>query len=228
MTMNHFIVSAFLALITTLAVGVYFVIKGTRDNRIFGIYWLSIALWSLFVSAQFQFLDWMPSFVWGWFLHLGCIFVPAFFFHFAVSISGRTNLRLPLRVSYLTASIFVFLNTFTSVFTNTISYRDAYAYPKPAMLYPLYFIFFVGVVAWGTVLLIQRRKSLDVSERKYLNLFLLVHVLAYLGAMDNFLIMIDVRIFPLYPFGLYLVVPYAVLGSYAMTRLRRAGVPREL
>ena len=55
---------------------------------------------------------------------------------------------------------------------------------------------------------------------KYLYLFLTVHILAYAGAMDNYLIMYDKLFVPLYPYGLYMIVPYVVLGSIAFLKLQ--------
>jgi hypothetical protein len=60
-----------------------------------------------------------------------------------------------------------------------------------------------------------------------LKLLLTTHILAYLGGMDNFLIMVDIRLPPLYPYGLYLIPPYAVATMYALRRLQRAETPAE-
>lgn len=223
--MNHFIFSALVTFFSTLVAGIYFVLKKKSTARIFGLYWLSIAFWSSTVAFQSHFLKLMPDYVWGWFLHLGCVYVPVFFFHFALYYSGYIKDELAaLKISYAIATAFIFLNTFTPFFTHTTSYRDNYAYPRPAILYPLYFVFFVSIILWGTVLLFRSKRKLSIASRNRLLLFLILNILAYAGAMDNFLIMADIRIFPVYPFGLYLVPPYAIIGSYAVSRsLGRSG-----
>jgi len=68
----------------------------------------------------------------------------------------------------------------------------------------------------GTLALFQMRKALSPEKRKWLYVYLVVHLFAHAGAMDNYLIMYDVRIFPLYPYGLYMILPYVVLGSIAV------------
>ena len=172
------------------------------------------------MGLQYQLLRLLPGHVWGWFLHLGCVFIPVLFFHVAVFYSKNSYEKiLALKISYIVATIFIFLNTFTPFFTRGISYRDLYAYPTPAILYPLYFIFFVSLICWGTFLMFKRMKELSSDVRKWMKLFLLFNILAYIGGMDNFLIMADIRIFPLYPFGLYLVFPYAIIGSYAIVKV---------
>lgn len=220
---NHFVFSAFLACISSLTAAIYFLPKKKATARIFGFYWLCIAFWASTVAFQMQFRTWMPDYVWGWFLHLGCVFIPLLFFHFAIYYSGHLEDEvLVLKIGYMIATAFIVLNTVTPYFTFGTSYRDRYAYPTPAVLYPLYFVYFIVLVIWGTVLLIKPNRKFSVVSQKRLTLFILLNILAYSGALDNFLIMADIRIFPLYPFGLYFVTPYAVIGSYMIARsLRR-------
>ena len=217
--MNHFVFSASLAFFSTLIAGLFFVFKKGETARIFGLYWLSITFWSFTVAFQYQLLKFVPDYIWGWFLHLGCIYIPVFFFHFAIYYSGYLQDELlALKISYAIATVFILFNTFTPFFTYHTVYTDAYAYPRPAILYPLYFVFFVSVVLWGTILLIRPKRKLSDVSRNRLLLFLILNGLAYSGAVDNFLIMADIRIFPLYPFGLYFVTPYAVIGSYTVSK----------
>ena len=219
--MNHFIVSAFCTFIPAFLVSIFFLFKKkTASSHILSLYWLSIALWSCLVSMQFHLLRFMPERIWGWFLHLGCIYIPIIFFHFATNYSRYPKKKIPLMVGYLIASLFVLLNTVTDSFTHGTAYRDSYAYPKPAIAYPFYFIFFVSIVTWGTILLFQTAKKMPSSKNRLaLFLFLIFHIAAYLGAMDNFLIMADIRIFPLYPYGLYLAMPYVTIGSYLLYKI---------
>ncbi len=216
--MNHFVFSAFLTFVSSFSTGIYFVCKPYPKARILGAYWLTIAFWSFTVGLQFQLLRLIPDTIWGWFLHLGCVYIPAVFFHFATRYSGYDKKSWAVLWNYLLATFFILLNTFTPFFTQGTVYRDHYAYPRPALVYPVYFIFFVTTVCWGTFLLFKSSASLPQIYRNGLFLFLLLNLLAYSGAMDNFLIMADIRVFPLYPFGLYLVPPYVVLGSFALKR----------
>lgn len=216
--MNHFVFSAFLTFLSTLAVGSYFVSRPSGIARLFGFYWLTIAFWSSTVGFQKQLLKIIPDTIWGWLLHLGCVYVPVIFFHFAVRFSKRP-IFWAVKLNYLIATTFILLNTFTPFFTHYTAYRDYYAYPIPALFYPLYFIFFAVSVCWGTLLFTKKWETSPPLARKKLLVFLTVHILAYLGAIDNFLIMWDVRIFPLYPFGLYLVSPYAIIGGWALSSL---------
>ena len=219
--MNHFIISAFATFVATFFMSTFFVFSPVVKERLFGLYWTSIAFWSFTVAFQYQLLRYVPAQIWGWFLHLGCLFVPAIFLHFVVEYTGgRHNLRAVVKASYLLTVAYLLLNTFSNLFTLGTSYRDNYAYPTPRVLYPVYFVSFVMMVTYGTILLFRHGMNYSAKSRKWILVFLIIHCLAYLGAMDNFLIMADIRLFPLYPFGLYLVFPYALLGGYSIYRLR--------
>ena len=171
------------------------------------------------MGFQLQLLKWMPGIIWGWFLHLGCIYVPVVFFHFAFYFSDKRQGFIFVKIAYLIATIFILLNTFTTSFTQETIYRDFFAYPKPALLYPLYILFFQIVGFGSTLLLIQKGRGLPSNAWGIFYLFLIVYLLAYLGSMDNFLIMYDIRIFPLYPYGLYMIPPFVIFGSYAVSKL---------
>lgn len=187
-----------------------------RINRICGMYWFSIAFWSFFVGTQSYTIPRLSGFWWGWFLHLGCTYIPVLLFHSVIIFTRHeiSKFHIPLISSYALATLFNLLNLWTKSFTTSTMFRDAYAYPKPALLYPLYFVFFVALVIWSTLLMVKRLGTLSASENKGLQLILITHILAYLGGMDNFLIMADLRFPPLYPFGLYLIPFYALATIY--------------
>ena len=220
--MNHFVISASLVFICSLPVSVYFLsLRKRKVDHYFGLFWLSVAFWTCFVGFQFRWLTVLSDFMWGWLLHLGCISVPVLFAHFTLYLTdNRTRYAKALKLIYTVAAIFIGLNTVTNLFTSQTIYRDYYAYPKPEVLYPLYITFFQAVGLWTFILILEWRSRLAQESKPFVSLFLLVHVLAYLGCMDNFLIMYEHRIFPLYPYGLYLLLPYVVIGSFAFLRLQ--------
>ena len=217
--MNHFVFSAFLAFITTGLTGTFFLFKRTKKSRLFGTYWLSIAFWSSTVAFQSFLLKIMPDYVWGWLLHLGCLFIPVLFYHFAVLYSGRRDDNSYLVAGYLLTAIFLIFNTFTDLFTKGISYRDKYAYPTPSLFYISYFLCFITMLIRGTWLMLKPYRHIPIQLRNWLYAFILFHSIAYMGGMDNFLIMADIRLHPLYPYGLYAVVPYALIGAYVIPKV---------
>ncbi len=228
--MNHFVFSAaltsFFSLITTFIV--WRSCPTSRIRCILGTYWFSIAFWSFFVGSQPYSIKLFSPFWWGWLLHLGCTFIPVLLFHFVVLFTNYNNkkFRVSLVTSYVITSVFNLLNLLTPTFTHGTEYRDWYAYPRPAIVYPLYFIFFVTLVIWSTILLarhIAETSANGILKNRFRLLLLLVtHVLAYIGGMDNFLIMVDIRVSPFYPYGLYPILLYALATVYNKEELCRA------
>jgi len=114
--------------------------------------------------------------------------------------------------------IFNILNLSTKIFTSEIVYRGAYAYPQPALLYPLYFILFMMLVVGGTYFLFVDLSRLVLWKKASVKFLLLAHLLAYVGGMDNFLIMVDIRLPVLYPYGLYPIPFYSLATTYLIWR----------
>lgn len=221
--MNHFTASALLTSAASLAVSLYALAQ--RDGsagvvkRLFALYWFSIAFWSFFVGLQAVFLHLMPEILWGWLLHAGVLFVPTTFFHFSLILTQRlTKHRTALFSAYGLTLAFLALNSFTTLFTHGVAYREGYAYPIPARLYLVFFVCFIAFVLWGTTLLFRHLHSARPERKGAFGTFLAFHLLACVGGMDNFAIMWDIKIFPLYPFGLYAVVLYACAALYALKR----------
>ncbi len=224
--MNHFTLSASLASVAAFLAGgyVWLLSPSRRTNRIFGLYWFSIAFWAFFVGTQSRTIPILSGFWWGWLLHLGCTLIPVLLFHAVIVFTNRNDVkhRVGLKVSYAITVFFNLLNLSPGLFTSHTIYRDAYAYPKPVLFFPLYFLLFVVLVVWSTILLIQRLGVSAPSERSWLRLLLIAHVLAYVGGLDNFFIMVDVRLPVLYPYGLYGIPFYALATSCAARRLLKA------
>ena len=222
--MNHFVLSAALSFPFAFAAAVFTWLKHPSRwlNQISGLYWFSMAFLAFFVGTQPHTIKLLSAFWWGSFLLLGCTFIPVLLFHFVISWTRPDTpvLCKALAISYGITILFNLLNLCTTSFTSGTSYRDAYAYPTPAAFFSLYFILFVVLVVWSTLLLIQYLPTLPLTKQRVLKVWVATHALAYLGGMDNFLIMIDVRIPPLYPFGAYFIPLYASTAIYAAWRYK--------
>lgn len=220
--MNHFITSAALNFFITFGAAVFLLFSGSPIKRYFGYFWFCVSFWVFLVGFQFQILRWMDPKTWGFVLHIGCISVPLVFYHFTLKYKSLDLSPFYKRIFFAGCGlffVFLILIVFTDVFTGEIVYREFYAYPKPSFLYPLYIAYFQFYGILSTMLILRSKNGLEPYKKKYLYSFLMLHVLAYAGAMDNYLIMYDVQIFPLYPFGLYLLVPYVLFGSYSLIRI---------
>jgi len=137
-----------------------------------------------------------------------------------MALSGALKRKkLQVVAAYSIATIYNLLNLFQGFFTDEIVYRSGYAYPRPVgLIYFSYFIFFATLVTCGLIVLWKTLASLSRYQARGLRLFILATALGYLGGLNNFLIMIDVRLFPLFPHGLYAVALYGVVASFFVHR----------
>ena len=223
MPTNYFTNSAFFVSVFSFVIGISFARKKNKTPavRFFGYFWLTVAFWTYFVFHQFELLRQMPDFWWGFLLHAGCMYVPLIYFHFALHLTGKREAHdLALKIGYGFVALFISLILFSQLFTGPIVYREAYAYPKPGVLYPVYIVFFQVYGFWGAFLILKWARKLSADIRRKIHVFLLLQLAAHVGAMDNYLIMYDINWFPLYPYGLYLILPYAILGSRTIQYLK--------
>lgn len=223
--MHHYIISATLTSLLTTVLGAITIWKRprTKQSIIFALYSFSISLWSWCVSISPCVPSFSPSveFLWSRVLHLSCILIPVLFFHFAVICSKTSNARWQLFLAYGLAVFFNLSNIFSAtLFTGESVFRIEYAYPRPlAPLYPCYVIFFFILVFLGIFYLLNCTCRMPIGSKvSKFWLFILLSFFGYIGAMDNFFIMADLRIFPFYPFGLYPTVLYAIVTSYLVLR----------
>ncbi|MBI4356088.1 MAG: hypothetical protein HY597_06550 [Candidatus Omnitrophica bacterium] len=188
--------------------------------RVSSLHWFSISFWSFTVAAQFQLRPVISDFWWGWLLHVGCTFIPIFFLHFATlySSEGASSKSPILFIGYLVTVAYNLLNLFTRNFTGPAVQWPEYAYPKPMIFYPIYFMTFVAMIAYGSFLLWRSKRGLARAQAATLNFYLIAHLLGYFGGLDNFLIMADIRWFPLYPYGLYLSAFYAGTAAWLIVK----------
>jgi hypothetical protein len=191
----------------------------------FTCYSWSIALWS-FCFTQLPSVP-APWDLWyGRLLHLGCIFIPVLFYHFSLAVAGADKqAKGTILAAYAVAVTYNVLNLFPGLFTAEIVQRVGYAYPRPiGPLYFSYFIFFALLVGFGLAALQKAVRSVAGDQAEGIRLFMALTLLGYLGGLNNFLIMIDVQLFPLFPYGLYLVAIYGVGAMYVLTRYDLLGI----
>jgi len=219
--MNHFTFSALLTSITTFLLGFFVLFRGRWEKRLyqtFALYCFSISLWSFCVTKFTpNFQD--PTALWGKFLHLGAILIPAFFVHFVLEFLGERNKKI-LIVTYLLATVFLIFNFFTNLFIKGTVNKPAYSYPNPTGVYPLYFIFFVLCVIYGLYKLFIASLVTSGIKRNQIRYLLWSSVLGYLGGLKNFMILIDLEVFPIYPYGTYAIPFYTMVVVYAIVTYR--------
>ncbi len=224
--MNNFAISALLTSLTTLFLALFVFIKNPKAklNRIFTLYSLCIAVWSFFVSIHGFTRNQATSLFAAHALHIGAASIPVTFVHFVMVFLNDIITPFKkwlLRLMYAIACVSVTAG-FTPLFVKEVTARHNVLYlMKPGGIwYHLFVFYFAACVSYGLYRLFLeyiRSKGLRHNQMKYLfwsSLF------GFIGGVNNFLIIYDIDIFPLNPYGTYAVPLYVCVATYAIIKYR--------
>ncbi len=218
---NHFTFSALLTSITTFLLGIFVLLRGRWKKRLyqtFALYCFSISLWGFCVTKfNPNFQD--PTLIWGRILHLGAILIPVLFIHFVSEFLAEKNRKI-LILAYSAAVIFLIFNFFTRLFTNGTTNRSTYSYPTPGGIYLLFFLFFLICVLYGLYQLFRASLITSGIKRNQIRYLLWSSIFGYLGGLKNFMILVGLEIFPIYPYGTYAISIYTIVVVYAIVAYR--------
>ncbi len=220
---NHFILSGLITSVTTLflALFVFLANPNKRLNRYFAFYTLCISLWSISVYMHQPTLAGISADMWGKILHVGSILIPLGFLIFTFELLGSLNReKIVIYSAGVASAVFIYLTMFTDLLINGTTYRDLYCYPTPSKYYILFFIYFVSCVIYGLFKLVRSYQISDNIKRNQLQYLIFGSVFGYLGGLDNFLITIDIIVFPFYPYGAYAIAIYSLITAYAIVTAR--------
>jgi signal transduction histidine kinase len=223
--MNHIGLSSLLTTLTTATLGlfVYFRDSNSRLYRLFFYYSLSIAFWSFFVTVQvLTDIEWIALTA-AKLLNMSAAFIPVFFLHFVNEFSADrhgswTQQILPWLYGIAVSLAFVAMSGFL---VSHVSPRYGLKYlmvPNPG--YVCLFIFFIICVVWGLAKLLIAFKNAEGLRRNQIKYLLFGSMLGYTGGLNNFLIIYDINVFPLHPFGNYAIAIYVMATAYAIAQYR--------
>jgi two-component system NtrC family sensor kinase len=207
----------------TLAVilGIFVYTRNPTDRRYitYGLFCLSLALWSfcyffwLTAATEAQALFWARA------LLLGAAFIPVTSYHHVVQLIGVSNLfrQWLIRSGYLLSFALLAIGT-TSWVVTSVSPKLSFAYwpnPGPAFhIHVLMFLFF----ACGSVYELYHASELASGRRRnHLRMLLVTISIAYLGGGTNYLLWYDILIPPV---GNVLIAIYIGVFAYALIAYR--------
>lgn len=209
--------------LTTLLLGlsVYFYKHGSSVGRIFLLYCLSISWWSFFQIWHHNSPDKDAAVLAARLMTAGGSFlIPSLFVHF-VHLLLDIRRKWILRVSYTISFVFAF-------FSITSSYMIADATPRfylrhlliPGPLYSYAVLFFVSCIGYGHYELYKAYSNSFGFKKNQLAYLFWSSLLGYTGGSANFLLVFDINIPLLNPFGTYAVTLYVAATTYAIAKYR--------
>ncbi|MBN1794707.1 MAG: hypothetical protein JW844_07055 [Candidatus Omnitrophica bacterium] len=195
-------------LLLTLSIGPIIYLRERRERLrfLFVIFSFIVAIWALgelfFVSSQ----SYAAAFLWIKFYYVGIVFVPSIFLHLIYTVIDRTaKIRHITLTSYILTFFFACLIPTKYLISELRMLAPSIFFPRPGFAYPYFFLFYVTVTCYGTVLLYGAYRT----NRGYRRLQLKY---VFWGALFGFSCA-SLRFFPFLRPSLY---PYTLIGSYAI------------
>ncbi|MES4784484.1 MAG: hypothetical protein C4294_00100 [Nitrospiraceae bacterium] len=217
------VIALSLTSLATFLLGLFVLVskRNTSIGKIFPLYCFSISWWSFFQSYHQVLSDKQTSILAAQLMSAGGSFlIPSLFLHFvATLIRSQTTLRL-VPFSYASTVAFGILS-FTP-------YMVADAAPKfyvknfftPGPAYPIAVLFFTFCIVYGHYQLCKSYVSSSGQTRNQLAFLFWSSVFGYIGGSANFLLVFDINVPLLNPFGTYAVPLYVAATTYAVVRYR--------
>lgn len=194
--------------------------KKTKLHFTWGLFSLSVSLWSAGLYLGFSTNDYLTSLFWGRALNICAIFIPLFFIHFIyIYIQIDTKKKFEIFSYYgLCIALFTLSLIFPHQFVSDVSDRSPYFlfYPDPGLLYYFFTALFSYFVILGYSRLYLYYKKHRLSDKRNQILYLLVAMgIGFSGGSTTFALIYEI---PIYPFGASGVVLMVLITFYAITK----------
>ncbi len=219
--LTYYALSGLINGLTSTAVGLFVYTRNPKDNRnkTFGLFCLSLSVWSHFYFLWRITLDarWALFYARG--LMAGAIFIPVFCLHHVLALLNLVEEKKKVLLAGYVASSIFFVSNFTPLFVKDVApsrfiFKN---WPNPGPLFHPYFVIFFAIVFYFMYLLFHAYRvsaGIKKSQAKYI---LVAYAVAYLGGSTNFPLWYDLAV---YPVGNVFVSLSIAIVAYAIVRHR--------
>lgn len=196
----------------------YFRGVARKINKVWLLMSLYVSLWSLglglMVSAPTEKI---ALFYLKYVHYFGAIFIPAAYLHFTLLLIGKDNEKKKIIfASYVIASGFLISN-FLGLFA-TVKAKDPFNYyTDPLPLYFLYTFVFMLSVGYSLFLMLKAYRGASDIGRQQIKYQALATIVGFGGGSSAFFYVFNI---PILPAGMYFMVSYNLIMSYAIIRYR--------
>ena len=218
-----FVAASLLTAVVSLAFSVFVYAKrhSLKANRVWGLFGISCALWSLGLGMMSFAPNEQIALFWLKYVHyVGAIFIPPIFFHFVTVLIENDYTkqgRRMLAIAYTLAGLLLIAN-FTGVLATVKPVSYFHYYTAPKALYNVFGLYFLFYVVYSLYLLLKAYlNATDIIRRNQLKYLLLGMTVGFIGGSTAFFPVYDIEIFP---FGMYFASSHVAIVSYAMIKFR--------
>jgi len=214
--MNHITFVSILIAFSSWGFGGFVWFKGPRKkvHALWALTCLVIGLWSLGFGVTVGVSDFGIALWWNRYVsYLGAIFIPVVYFHFVLVLLNRTSPRL-VRAGYGTASLLLLVN-FSG---NLISVAPFPPFAFFTTAYPLFHGFTLYFIVYAVLAhgyLYDAMQESTGMRKNQLRFIFWGTAVGFAGGSTTFFMVYDL---PIVPYGVYAVLVYIPMVSYAIFR----------
>src|SRR5438876_4871907 len=186
-------------------------------NSLSSLFTTSVAVWG-FGGLWIGLAKTETEALWVWRFAFACgvLWIPVLFYHFVRVFCERSEKR-PLYLLYTCGLVF-FPFIFTDLFfTGTRMAFSSFYYSQPGLLFPLFFLWWIGMVVFSHSELLKTHRRSTALKRNQIKYFFLATAIGYSGGSLDYLPIFG---FDLYPYGNFAIVLYPIIMTYAIVRYR--------
>ena len=214
--MGLFAISGLLIGIACTPLGILTLVKGRRFyHYIWAFLSFSVALWGFGSFKIASTLNSEDVIFWWRLAYIGVILIPVLLVHFLhrfLDLSGKWFIK----TIYFIAALFLFLDFYDGFFIKEVRflYNEFYYLSSPPILYTVFVIFFVLLVIYSHIRLLQEYKKSNGIKKYQIKYLLVATTTGFSAGFLEFLPVYKIHIYPYLHFFIAfspLVVAYAIL-----------------
>ncbi|MBI5745608.1 MAG: GAF domain-containing protein [Nitrospirae bacterium] len=201
------------------ACGLWIVMKKPKSipNVTFGLVCLSVTIWLFSDFMMYSINDANKALVWAKVSYVGVPYIPAFFYHFCLSILQQQGKKRLVLANYLVSTLFALLIPTLYLVDNSLySYFWGF-YPKAGVIHPIFLVYF-GLVSGLSLRKLylgykakERVAPLEATRIKYLFWAFAAGFIASIDFIQNYG-------FEFYPTGYIFVTLWVIIVTYAISK----------
>jgi len=202
------------------ACGLWIVLQNPRamTNRMFGLVCLGASIWLFSFFMLYSSPSGTDALLWGKLSQLGSVYIPAYFYHFAMRFSGLPGHRRAIFANYIISTFFLLLLPTDYYFEGHYQYSWGY-YPRAGTLLPLFLLYFALVYGLALHRLYKSQQAsaagspLETTRKRYVFWAFAIAGIATLDYAQCFGA-------DFYPPGFFFVTLWIGLVTYAIGRYK--------
>ena len=221
-TLFHLVLALGLTSITVFLLGtfVYFNKKDSSVGKVFFFYCFFISWWSFNEVLLSTSEHHKEALFWGRMMMAGDWFIPTLFVHFVIRLLNFKPSRWVLPTVYSTSVVLSGLSFTPYLIADAVPKLFLKYFITPGILYPFGVLFFVSCVTWALYKLATTWLYTPKSNKGQYGILFWSSLFGYVGGCANFLLVFNISLPFLIPYGTYTVPLYVAATTYAIVRYR--------